>query len=205
MQDRARPLLLVVSAPSGAGKTTLCNRLVAERPDVVYSISCTTRRPRGGEQNGREYHFLSEADFAARVAAGAFLEHAVVHGNHYGTLRESVLRHLAGGRSVLMDIDVQGAAQIRGCINRPDCAPALRGAFVDIFIEPPSMEALRDRLQARNEDRADVIENRLRNAEAEMRQRDAYRYRIVNDDRDRAYRELEGILERERNKRQIQD
>lgn len=190
-----RPLLLVVSAPSGAGKTTLCDRLLAESPGMVYSISCTTRAPRGNEVDGQDYHFLSEAEFERRVAAGEFLEHATVHGKRYGTLRQAVVEALAAGRDVLMDIDVQGATQIRraalgegGSLNR---------AYVDVFIAPPSIEALRERLCKRSEDTPAVIEQRVRNARGELDCWRDYRYLIVNDRLDDAYRQLHAIVSAE--------
>lgn len=192
-----RPLLIVVSAPSGAGKSTLCDRLIAARDDIVYSISCTTRAPRGRERDGVDYHFLDEDEFDRRVALGEFLEHAVVHNHRYGTLKRTVGDALAGGRSVLMDIDVQGVEQIRGYVEAAEGDDPLKRAFVDIFIEPPSMEALRRRLQNRNEDMPEVIEIRMRNAETEMRHRMRYRYRIVNDVLDRASEEFDSVIRKE--------
>jgi len=193
----SRPLLIVVSAPSGAGKSTLCDRLIADRDDIVYSVSCTTRSPRGDEQDGVHYYFLTEEEFERRVAAGEFLEQAVVHDYRYGTLKSTVNDTLARGESVLMDIDVQGAEQIRSYVEAADDDDPLKRAFVDIFIEPPSMAALRERLQDRNEDTAEVIETRLRNAESEMQHRMRYRHRIVNDDLDRAFEELEDVIRME--------
>ncbi len=193
----SRPLLIVVSAPSGAGKSTLCDRLNANHDDIVYSVSCTTRAPRGQEQDGVDYHFLAEEEFARRVAAGEFLEHAEVHDYHYGTLKSTVNDALMRGRSVLMDIDVQGAGQIRSYVEAADDDDPLKRAFVDIFIEPPSVDALRERLQGRNEDTPEVIEARLRNAQAEMQHRMRYRHRIVNDELDRAFEELEDVIRME--------
>jgi guanylate kinase len=192
-----RPLLIVVSAPSGAGKTTLCERLLAEHDEIDYSVSCTTRPPRGGEKDGRDYFFLSDEDFAADVRKGAFLEHAVVHGHRYGTLRETVVKALGACRGVLMDIDVQGAGQVREALRRGGEGAALEAAFVDIFVEPPSMEALEERLRARAEDSEDEMLRRLKKARHEMGRRGEYRYTIVNDDLDRAYLELDGIVRKE--------
>lgn len=190
----SRPLLIVISAPSGAGKTTLCDRLLEERRDLVYSVSCTTRTPRGEEVDGEDYFFLADADFRKRQAEGLFLEHAVVHGYRYGTLRETVDTALADGDSVLMDIDVQGAEQVRRAAM--SAGESLLGkGFVDIFIAPPSLEALRARLQARNEDSAEAIEQRLRNAEHEMARAPEFRYRVVNDDLEHAWRTLQEIVE----------
>lgn len=200
MSNEYRPLLLVVSAPSGAGKSSLCNRLVEKFPEMVYSISCTTRAPRGREQDGVHYHFLSEQDFCERLAHGEFLEHALVHGNRYGTLRRTVLDALAQGRDIIMDIDVQGAQQIRAaCAVMPNDEPIKR-SFVDIFIAPPSMEELRRRLCGRATDSAEVIERRMRNAEDEMQHRSRYQYVVINDDFETAVKELETIIQREHHK-----
>jgi guanylate kinase len=189
------PKLIVISAPSGAGKTTLLRRLLAEVPGLVYSVSCTTRAPRGEERDGQAYHFLSEDEFERRVRAGEFLEHATVHGKRYGTLRRTVEDALAVGRTVVMDIDVQGAAQVRSAVRGAGVDDPLRRAFVDIFVEPPSLEALRERLVSRKEDSPEQIATRLRNAETEMRERDKFQYRVVNDDLDRAAAELRRVVE----------
>ncbi|MBM4152948.1 MAG: guanylate kinase, partial [Kiritimatiellaceae bacterium] len=140
MSNKYRALLLVISAPSGAGKSSLCNRLVEKYPEMVYSISCTTRAPRGQEKDGVHYHFLSEEEFCARVANGEFLEHALVHGNRYGTLRKTVEEALTQGRDIIMDIDVQGAQQIRQACAEMHKDNVIRKSFVDIFIAPPSMD-----------------------------------------------------------------
>jgi len=187
-------LLVVVSAPSGAGKTTLCERLLREMPDAVYSVSCTTRAPRGDEQDGREYHFLSGDAFDQRLAAGAFIEHAVVHGERYGTLRDTLVEALHAGRIVLMDIDVQGAAQIRAQVDRSDCPGILKTAFVDVFVAPPSLDVLRERLVKRGEDRPDVVERRIANAAMELAQEGEFMHRVVNDDIDAAYTEFKAII-----------
>jgi guanylate kinase len=191
------PLLIVVSAPSGAGKSTLCDLLIASRKDIVYSVSCTTRSPRGQERDGVDYHFLTEDAFERRAVAGEFLEHAVVHDYRYGTLKDTVNDVLAGGDSVLMDIDVQGAEQIRAYVDAAVDDDPVKRAFVDIFVEPPSMDVLRQRLQSRNEDTPEVIEVRLRNAEAEMKHRMRYRHRLVNDDLEQALGRLEALIREE--------
>lgn len=194
--EGGRALLLIVSAPSGAGKTTLCERLLAETPGMERSISCTTRSPRGNEVDGKAYHFLSLTEFERRVAAGEFLEHAVVHGNRYGTLRKPVEAVLASGRSIMMVIDVQGAAQVRQSVKA--AGGVLKRSYVDVFIAPPSLELLRERLVRRNEDAPEVIERRVVNARGEMDQQGEYRYRVVNDDLETAYQHFKAIVHAER-------
>ncbi len=191
---RRRPLLIVIAAPSGGGKTTLCERLLAEFPEVTYSVSCTTRAPRGREQDGLDYHFLTEEEFARRASAGAFIEHALVHGHRYGTLRAPLEAALRAGRSVLMDLDVQGTARLRERIATAATDDLLKAGLVDIFIEPPSMAVLLERLRRRGEDREDIVQRRLRNAEAEMARRHEFRHRVVNADVDTAYADIRRLL-----------
>jgi guanylate kinase len=190
-----KPLLIVISAPSGTGKTTLCDRLLQDYPELTYSISCTTREPRGAEVDGEDYYFLDAADFARRLAAGDFLEHARVHGFAYGTLKAPVYSAFAEGQSLLMDIDVAGAAQVRAHVSTLPPTDPMRAGFVDIFIRPPSLEALRERLEGRGEDDEATIERRLRNAGEELARAGEYRYHVVNEDLEIAYRELCGIIE----------
>ncbi len=195
MSNSKIPLLIVVSAPSGAGKSTLCDRLLADRPDMAYSVSCTTRAPRGTERDGRDYFFLDEDEFERRAAEGQFLEQAVVHGFRYGTLRETVTCSLARGAGVLMDIDVQGAAQIRAAARgaRPD--DPIRRGFLDVFIAPPSLEALLRRLEERATDSPETIARRLRNAEAELARKPEFAHVVVNDDLETAYGEFRSLIE----------
>jgi guanylate kinase len=193
----AHPKLIIISAPSGAGKSTLCNRLLAEASDILYSVSCTTRSPRGAEVDGEAYHFLDVADFERRIQANDFLEHARVHGNYYGTLRSSVAEALSAGHSLIMDIDVQGAAQIRAALSTGDDHAIGLEQVVDVFIAPPSIEVLAKRLHGRGEDAPEVIAQRLRNAESEMAAASAYSHVVVNDDLERAARELYRILDAE--------
>ena len=167
-------ILFVISAPSGAGKTTVVQAL-RKTGKLFYSVSCTTRAPRGGEIDGTHYHFLSHADFLAKLGAGDFLEHAQVHGDYYGTLREPVLSNLKKGVDVLIDIDTQGAATIR---NSDD--PIIRQALADIFIMPPDVEELRRRLMKRGTEKAQQIESRLATAMREMELWRDYRYTIVS-------------------------
>ncbi len=174
-------MLLVVSGPSGSGKTTLCRRL-ADAREARYSISCTTRSPRPGEQDSTDYHFLTAGEFQRRLDAGDFLEHAEVHGNCYGSLKSEVLAHLAGGVDVVMDIDIQGAAQVRRC---PD--PDIRRATVDLFVMPPSDAELLARLSSRATDSAATIALRMANAREEMRHWPEYDYLLLSSSREEDY------------------
>lgn len=192
------PLLLVIAAPSGAGKTSLCNRLLAEFPNMAYSVSCTTRSPRGEEIDGKDYHFITDSEFESRMSGGDFLEHAVVHGYHYGTLAEEVESILSAGKDAVMDIDVQGARQIRAHIENSGSDSVLKTALLDIFIEPPSLETLSERLGKRKEDSQDVIAERLSNAADEMARACEFQHRIVNDDLETAYQQLVSIINRAR-------
>ena len=167
-------ILFVISAPSGAGKTTLVEAL-RKTANLFYSISCTTRAPRDGEINGEHYQFLSNADFRARLEAGDFLEHAQVHGDYYGTLREPVLTNLKNGADVLIDIDTQGAATIRNCDD-----PIIREALADVFITPPDLDELRRRLRKRGTETEEQINRRLDTAVREMELWRDYRYTIVS-------------------------
>lgn len=190
-----KPLLILVSAPSGAGKTTLCDRLLQEYPELVYSVSCTTREPRGEEEDGVDYHFISRERFDALVAENAFLEHATVHGNSYGTLIAPVRDAFRQNLSVLLDIDVEGAAQVRARLAALPKDDPLREGFTDIFILPPSLDELRRRLVTRGEDSPETIEKRMNNASGEMARASEYRFKIVNDDIEVAYKELKAVIE----------
>ncbi len=166
-----------------------------------YSVSCTTRPPRAGEVDGRDYHFLTPEQFEELVARRAFLEHATVHGHRYGTLRAPVAEALNAGWDVLMDIDVQGAASVRRASLEAPPADPIRRAFLDIFIRPPSLHELRRRLEHRGTDSPEVIERRLANAQVELAREGEYRHVVVNDDLDRAVAEIERILDLERSRR----
>lgn len=187
-------LLIVISGPSGSGKTTLCNRLVGEFPSVTYSVSCTTRSPRPGESDGQSYHFLTEPAFHERREKGEFLEYAEVHGHWYGTLKTTVYDALGAGKDILMDIDVQGATQIRAVAASAPVGDLLRHSFVDVFISPPSIDVLNQRLHDRGQDGNDVIATRLHNANGEMAQWKQYMYHFVNDALDRSYDTLRSIV-----------
>ena len=157
--------------------------------EVVYSISCTTRRMREGEVDGEHYHFLGVEEFGRREEAGDFLEHAVVHGNRYGTLKSSVLEQLESGKDVAMDIDVQGAAQVRDCEDE-----VIKRALVDVFVLPPTMEELENRLSGRGTESEGEMEVRLANAAAEMAHVGEYGHTIVSGTREEDYGRLLGIL-----------
>lgn len=175
--------MVVVSGPSGSGKSTICKRLL-EDPRVVFSVSATTRPKRAGEVDGRDYHFLTREDFKRRVERGEFLEHAEVYGNMYGTLREPLERVLREGKVYLLEIDVQGAGQLRA-LGEP-------GTYV--FIAPPDFEELRRRLASRGTETPEMLERRLHKAEDEWRERVKYDHVVVNDDLDRAVGEIRRFI-----------
>jgi guanylate kinase len=174
-----RGRMIVISGPSGSGKTSICRRLL-EDPRVQFSVSATTRKPRAGEVDGRDYHFVTPEWFRQQIRAGNFIEHAEVHGNMYGTPRDPVDRALDEGRFYLLEIDVQGALQLK----------ALDEPGVYVFIAPPDMEELRRRLVGRATDTPEVIERRLQKAEDEYRERAKYDHVVVNRDLDQAVAEV---------------
>ena len=166
-QHPAAPLLLLISAPSGGGKTTVCDQLLAAAPGLARAVTCTTRPPRAGEQDGLHYHFLDPATFARRVAADEFLESATVYGHSYGTLKSELFGHWRAGRDVLLNIDVQGAASVRAQAAQD---PTLAAALVTVFLTPASLEVLADRLRKRGNDSEEAIQRRLRAARSEIEQ-----------------------------------
>lgn len=180
--------LIVLSAPSGAGKTTLCQKLLEAMPDMQMSVSYTTRQPRAGEVDGVHYSFIEKERFQAMIADAAFVEWAEVHGNYYGTSRRRIEEICAAGKDVVLDIDVQGARQIRQVF--PDS--------VHIFVLPPSREALRQRLEGRMSDAPEVIARRLQKSRDEIREYRRYNYVIINDLLDAALQELLSIVRAER-------
>ena len=189
-----RPLFIVLSAPSGTGKTTLCDLLLQHYPELCYSISCTTREPRLNEEDGEDYHFLSTNTFKRMIAEEKFLEHALVHDNYYGTLKEPIYEVLREGQCMLLDIDVEGAGQVRDFVRTLPAGDPLRDGFIDIFISPPSLAELKDRLELRATDSQEVIDKRLRNAEKEMTRANEYMCQVTNDDLDTAFRRLCDII-----------
>ncbi|HBO98904.1 MAG TPA: guanylate kinase [Verrucomicrobia bacterium] len=192
---KTKPLFLVLSAPSGCGKSTLVDMLLQEYPDFVYSISCTTRPPRGHEEDGVDYHFLTKARFEQLIAGNAFIEYAKVHDNYYGTLKAPIEEVLAEGNSMILDIDVQGAAKVREYVKSLPNTDALKIGYADVFILPPSLEELRRRLEGRGTDTPAVIEKRLANAEGEMARAGEYMYRITNDDLGQAYKRFCDLID----------
>jgi guanylate kinase len=178
------PKVFVITGPSGVGKGTLIKRLLERVPDLELSVSATTREPREGEEGGRDYHFLTEEQFKERSEAKDFLEFATYSDNHYGTLRSEVDRRLDAGHSVVLEIEVQGAQQVRAA--KPDS--------IQIFIAPPDASVLRERLRGRGTDSVEAIDKRLKTAENELAQQDDFNHLIVNDNLDEAVDELETIV-----------
>lgn len=185
-------ILLVVSGPSGSGKTTLCRRLAGEN-EAHYSISCTTRTPRPGETDGKDYHFLSREQFLSKRENGEFLESAEVHGNLYGTLRSEVIQYLQAGRDVVMDLDVQGAENVRKCEDA-----SIRCALVDLFVMPAGEQELFNRLSNRGTDSAEVIELRMKNAIEETRHWPEYTYRLLSGTQEEDYARFKSLMVAER-------
>ncbi|MDX6693817.1 MAG: guanylate kinase [Blastocatellia bacterium] len=191
----ARGMLVVVSSPSGGGKGTLIRRVLKSVPDLGYSVSFTTRPRREGEVHGQHYFFVSPAEFEKLVGAGEFLEWAYVHGNRYGTSRMQVARELAEGRDIILEIDVQGAANVR----------QLEINAIGVFILPPSFEVLRARLIARGSENPADLAVRLRNARGEVERYTEFEYVVINDDAERAAGQLAAIIYAERARRERQE
>ena len=189
MKKRAG-LLFVITAPSGAGKSSLINALLKDDPSLKLSISYTTRAPRPGEQDGREYHFVDDASFLAMRSRGEFLESAEVHGYRYGTSKQVIHDALARGQDLLLEIDWQGARQVR----------ALYPGCIGVSILPPSIEELERRMRTRGQDSEAVIRRRLENAREELRHQGEFKYAIINKDFDTARQELAAIIRNERTK-----
>jgi guanylate kinase len=190
-----RGMLVVVSSPSGGGKGTLIRRALKIVPNLGYSVSFTTRAPRAGEVDGRDYHFISPDEFNQMIASANFLEWAVVHDNLYGTSHVAIERELNEGHDIILEIDVQGATSVRRLVSDA----------VTIFILPPSFEILRDRLIGRGSERPDDLALRLRNSRSEVEQYREFQYLIVNDDAERAAGLLASIIYAERARRERQE
>ena len=195
MGPAVRPLLVLISAPSGGGKTTLCQQLLAARPQMTRAVTCTTRPPRAGEIDGVDYIFLDAGSFLKHVHAGNFLEHATVHGNSYGTLKSEVLGKLRQGKDVLLNVDVQGAATIRGKAQED---PELKRALFSVFLTPPSMSILEERLRRRGTDAPAVIQKRLGVARQEIAQWRHFDYLLLSASIEEDLRRMLAIVEAEK-------
>jgi guanylate kinase len=191
----ASPLLVLVSAPSGGGKTTVCQQLLARHPELTRVVTCTTRSPRPGERDGVDYHFIDESTFERRVQAGEFLEHASVYAHRYGTLRRAVLDRVRQGRDVLLNVDVQGVATIRAtaALDRE-----LARALVTVFLAPPTLTELETRLRKRGTEVEAVLQRRLSAARRELACWRGFDYLVISDTMAEDLRRLEVILEAER-------
>ncbi len=188
-------MLVLISAPSGGGKTTLCQRVLAAHPEMDRAVTCTTRRPRIGERDGVDYHFLTDAEFNQQAEAGSFLEHAMVYGHRYGTLRAEVMVKLGSGRNVLLNVDVQGARAIQDSSHSD---PVLQRALVTVFLAPASLAVLEERLKGRGTEDGEVLRRRLGSARQEIAQWRAFDYLIISESIEADLRRLEVILEAER-------
>jgi guanylate kinase len=189
---RRQGILFVISAPSGTGKTTLCENLRAT-PDFIYSVSCTTRKPRSGEVDDVDYHFLTQENFLSRANNGEMLEYALVHGNYYGTLKSTVKEALAQGTDVLLDIDVQGAMSIRKTDD-----PMVRDSLVDVFIMPPTLEELEKRLRKRGTETEEQVQMRLQTGREEMKLWPLYKYTILSGSMEEDLIKFRAIMRAER-------
>ena len=192
MAEQSQTVLLVLSGPSGVGKTTVAHRLLKANANLLRMVTCTTRLPREGEEDGQDYHFLTEADFLAQIRADCFLEHAEVYGNRYGTLKSSVQDALAAGRDVLIVNDVQGALTLSAMARQDN---ALGKALQTLFIVVSDVSELRARLEERAADKADTIEERLAIAEAEMHQQNQFDHVIVSSTREADFERAQNIYQ----------
>ena len=188
------PLLVLISAPSGGGKTTLCQHLLPARPQMTRAVTCTTRSPRPGERDGVDYYFLDAGSFLKRVQAGNFLEHATVYGNSYGILKSEVLGKLRQGKDVLLSVDVQGAAAIR---ERAEEDPELKRALVSVFLTPPSLAMLEERLKKRGTDSPAIIQKRLGVARQEIAQWKNFDYLLISTTIQEDLRKMLAVVEAE--------
>ena len=193
-------MIFIVSAPSGAGKTTLCDKLQTEFKSLHYAITATTRPAREGEVDGKSYYFMKPEEFERKLEEGEFFETAVVHGYRYGSPKSPAIKALQSGKDVLMNLDVQGAAMIRDYVNNAPPGDALHRELIDIFVVPPSLEILKNRLTKRGKDTSQTIDRRLKQAEEEISHWQKYRYAVVNDDLAEAYDNMRAIILAERHK-----
>ena len=189
------PLVVVISAPSGTGKTTLCDNIRASLPSISNAVTCTTRKPRDGELNGIDYYFLGEDEFHGRVAGGEFLENAVVHGNHYGVLKSELRAKLADGSDVLLNIDVQGAATIREAAGND---LILKEALLTVFLCPESLDELEQRLRGRGTDSNEIIAKRLAIAKDEMDHAEKFDHMLISQTREADLAQMLEIIEHAR-------
>jgi len=194
-KKNSAPLLILISAPSGGGKTTLCRQLLRARPGMTRAVTCTTRPPRKGERNGVDYYFLKAEDFLKRVQAGNFLEHATVYGNSYGLLKSELLGKLRAGKDVLLNVDVQGAATIR---EKAEGEPELKRALVTIFLTPTTLAEIEARLKRRGADAEPVIQKRLAVARQEIAQWKNFDYLLVSGTKQEDLRKTLAIVEAEK-------
>jgi guanylate kinase len=195
MVKKSAPLLILISAPSGGGKTTLCRQLLRARPNMTRAVTCTTRPPRKGERNGVDYYFLQAGDFLKRVQAGNFLEHATVYGNSYGLLKSELLGKLREGKDVLLNVDVQGAATIR---EKAQNEPELKRALITIFLTPTTLAEIEARLKRRGADAETVIQKRLAVARQEIAQWKNFDYLLVSGTKQEDLRRTLAIVEAEK-------
>jgi guanylate kinase len=195
MKKSVPPLLILISAPSGAGKTTLCNLLLKAQPHMTRAITCTTRAPRPGEKDGVDYHFFDAAEFLKRLHAGNFLEHATVYGNSYGILKSELLGKLREGRDVLLNVDVQGAATIR---EQAESEPELKRALVTVFLTPTPLSVLEQRLKKRGADAETVIQKRLAVAKQEIAQWKIFDFLLISGSKQEDLRRTLAIVEAEK-------
>jgi guanylate kinase len=193
--QKSTPLLILISAPSGGGKTTLCQQLLKSRPDMKRAITCTTRAPRPGEMDGVDYHFFDAVEFLKRLHAGNFLEHATVYGNSYGILKSELLGKLREGKDVLLNVDVQGAATIR---EQAESEPELKRALVTVFLTPTPLSVLEERLKKRAADSVAVIQKRLAVARQEIAQWKNFDYLLISTTKQEDLRRMLAIVEAEK-------
>ena len=195
VKNSAAPLLILISAPSGGGKTTLCDQLLKARPEMTRAITCTTREPRKGEKDGVDYHFFSATEFLKRLQAGNFLEHATVYGNSYGILKSELLAKLRQNHDVLLNVDVHGAATIR---EQAETEPELRRALITVFLTPRSLTVLEERLKKRGADAEAVIQKRLAVARQEVAQWKNFDYLLESTTKSEDLRRMQEIISAEK-------